>query len=107
MKEISEAEEFKLLLRQFREQVAISHAGEETPNFNSFDESSSPRQAQMIHFAYILHMRIQYALGTKKIHRSLDAKVIRMHVGEELNRESINEFKQQRSGNIPPTDSAH
>ena len=40
----------------------------------------------MIKFAYLLHMRAQLALGTKRIHKSLDAKVIRMRLGEEMNR---------------------
>ena len=77
---------FQILVRQMLEQIHLTTVDNDTFDFNDFDDISPEMQARMIKFAYLLHMRAQLALGTKRIHKSLDAKVIRMRLGEEMNR---------------------
>lgn len=87
-------ENFDLLLRRLIQHAQFTIIGNDTFDFNAFDDMAPNRQREMIRFAYLLHQRIQIALGTKQIHRSLDQKEERMRLGRELNRRSINDIDQ-------------
>jgi len=72
-------------------QRLIHHAQDAAVNnrefdFNDFDDMTPVIQERMIKFAYLLHLRIQIAIGTKQIHQSLTDKEERGRIMRELNR---------------------
>lgn len=77
---------FGILMRQLIQHVQYAAVNKREFDFNGFDDMSPVMQERMIKFAYLLHLRIQIAIGTKQIQQSLADKEERARVMRELNR---------------------